>query len=66
MRVLDARYEGPGSKGRGRREVIKKLVWAGFLSVFMAVSSVLARRVAGSVWRATVREDPPTQRPRSD
>jgi hypothetical protein len=65
IRVTDARLEALAIKSKGRSDVIKKLVWAGLLSVFMAVSSVLARRVAGGVWRATVREDPPTQKPKS-
>ena len=42
--------------------MIKKLVWAGLLSIFMAVGSVLARRIADVVWRAMVREDPPTEK----
>jgi hypothetical protein len=64
VRVTDARLEPLADRGKGRREVIKKLVWAGLLSVFMAVGSVLARRVAGAVWQATLREDPPTQKSR--
>ncbi|MBV9326286.1 MAG: hypothetical protein JO352_21185 [Chloroflexi bacterium] len=63
MRVRDARLESP-SKGRDRAKVIKKLVWAGFLSVFLAVGSVLARRLADSAWRAMVREEPPTGQPK--
>jgi hypothetical protein len=63
MRVVDARLDVPAVKNKGRRQdVIKKLVWAGLLSVFMAVGSVLARRMAGTVWKATVREDPPTEK----
>jgi hypothetical protein len=65
MRVTDARLDALAVKDKGRQDVIKKLVWAGLLSVFMAVSSVLARRFAGGVWRATVREDPPTQKPKN-
>jgi hypothetical protein len=30
--------------------------------VFMAVGSVVARRVADSVWHAMVHEDPPTKK----
>jgi hypothetical protein len=66
MRVTDARLDVPAVKNKGRQDVIKKLLWAGFLSVFMAVGSVLARRVAGTVWKATVREDPPTEKPKAD
>ena len=61
MRLSDARLEPPKKK-RDQSTVIKKLIWAGLLSVFMAVGSVLARRVADSVWRAMVHEDPPTER----
>src|SRR4051812_27897293 len=45
MRVSDARLEPPKKK-RGQSTVIKKLVWALLLSIFMALGSVLARRVA--------------------
>ncbi len=62
MRLTEAHLEGPVNKSKGRQDVIKKLVWAGLLSVFMAVGSVLARRVAGGVWHATVHEEPPTQK----
>lgn len=65
MRIVDARLETPLDKNKERQDVIKKLVWAGVLSVFMAVGSVLARRVAGSVWKVAVREDPPTERNKS-
>ena len=61
VRVSDARLE-PIDKKRNQATVIKKLVWAGLLSAFMALSSVLARRVAGSVWRAAVHEEPPTEK----
>jgi len=64
MRVTEARLDT--AKDKGRSEVIKKLLWAAVLSVFMAVASVVARRVAGSVWRVTVREAPPTERKRED
>jgi len=64
MRVVDARIEP--QKGKGRRELIKKLVWAGFLSVFMAVGTVLARRVAGTVWKAALHEDPPTEKSKAE
>ena len=64
MRLTDARLDlAPlKNKKRGQTTVIKKLVWAGLLSVFMAVSSVLARRVAMQVWRAAIHEDPPTEK----
>jgi hypothetical protein len=61
VRVSDARLE-PLNKKRGKSPVIKKLVWAALLSVFMAVGSVVARRVADSVWHAMVHEDPPTKK----
>jgi hypothetical protein len=58
VRVTDARFE-PLKKKRGQSTVIKKFVWAGMLSVILAVASVVARRVADNVWRAMVHEDPP-------
>jgi hypothetical protein len=42
--------------------VIKKFIWAALLSIFMALGSVLARRVAEQVWQATVHEEPPTEK----
>jgi hypothetical protein len=67
MRVSDARLEPPPeklgkNKKRGQSKVIKKFVWAAFLSIFMAVASVLARRVADSAWRAMVHEEPPSDK----
>jgi hypothetical protein len=61
-RLVDAKLDALPDKNKGRKDMIKKLIWAGLLSIFMAVSSVLARRAAGGVWRATVREDPPTEK----
>jgi len=61
LRLTDARLEPPNKK-RGQSRVIKKLVWGALLSVFMALGSVLARRVADQVWRATVHEEPPTDK----
>ena len=66
MRVVDARLEPPANKKRGRSPVIKKFIWAALLSIFMALGSVLARRVADTVWRATVREEPPTSKSKVD
>lgn len=66
VRVSDARLEPPPNKKRGRSTVIKKFIWAALLSIFMALGSVLARRVADSVWRATVREEPPTTKRKDD
>lgn len=62
MRITEAHIERPVNKSKERQDVIKKLVWAGLLSVFMALSSVLARRVAGSVWKAMLQEEPPTRK----
>ena len=67
MRVADARLEPPANKKRSSRSpVIKKFIWAALLSIFMALGAVLARRVADSVWRATVHEEPPTAKPKVD
>lgn|SRR5215467_4576423 len=65
MRVSDARLEPP-DKRKARLTVIKKLVWAGFLSVFMAVGAVMARRLADGAWRAMVREEPPSDRSKAE
>lgn len=64
MRVSDARLEAPPAirKKRGQSVVLKKFVWAGFLSVFLAVASVVARRAADTAWRAMVHEEPPTEK----
>ena len=64
VRVSDARLEPPPKK-RGQSKVIKKFVWAAFLSVFLAVGSVLARRIADTAWRAMVHEEPPTDKSKS-
>ncbi len=61
MRVSDARLEPPAKK-RGQSVVIKKFVWAAFLSVFLAIGSVVARRVADTAWRAMVHEEPPSEK----
>ena len=61
VRVSDARLEPPNKK-RGQSKVIKRLIWAALLSIFMALASVLARRVADTVWRAMVHEEPPTEK----
>jgi hypothetical protein len=68
MRVSDARLEPPAQvrKKRGQSKVIKRFVWAAFLSVFMAVGSVLARRVADTAWRAMVHEEPPTNKSQAE
>lgn len=66
VRIADARLEPPPNKKRGQSTVIKKLVWAALLSTFMALGSVLARRVADMIWRASVREDPPTAKSKED
>jgi hypothetical protein len=61
VRVSDARLKPPNKK-RGQSKVIKRLIWAALLSIFMALASVLARRVADTVWRAMVHEEPPTEK----
>jgi hypothetical protein len=64
MRVSEARLDESQAlrKKRGQSTVIKKFVWAAFLSLFLAVGSVVARRIADTAWRAMVREDPPTEK----
>jgi hypothetical protein len=68
VRVSDARLEplNKKAKKRGQSTVIKKFIWAALLSVFMAVGSVLARRVADTAWRAMLREDPPTEKSKAE
>ena len=66
VRVSDARLEPPANKKRGRSPVIKKFIWAALLSIFMALGAVLARRLADTVWRATVHEEPPTAKSKVD
>jgi hypothetical protein len=68
VRVSDARLEPPPRelKKRGQSTVIKKFIWAAFLSIFMAVGSVLARRVADTAWRAMVHEQPPTEKSKAE
>jgi hypothetical protein len=61
-RIIDARLEPRADKNRKRNDVIKKLFWAGVLSMFMALGGVIARRAAGGLWQATVREGPPSQK----
>jgi hypothetical protein len=65
VRVSDARLEPPAKK-RGQSTVIKKFIWAAFLSIFMAIGSVLARRVADNLWRAMVHEEPPTEKSKAE
>ncbi len=64
VEITDAKGRplGAGKKKGSRGNVLKKLIWAAMLSIFMAGASVLARRAAGGVWRATLREEPPTSR----
>ena len=63
VRVTDARLGNPPgtSVKEGGSELVKRLVWALVLTVFMAVGSVVARRLATGFWRATVQEDPPNR-----
>jgi len=65
VRVSDARLE-PSKKKRGQSTLIKKLIWAALLSIFMAVGSVLARRVAEAAWKSMVHEEPPTEKSKVD
>jgi hypothetical protein len=68
VRVSDARLEPPldKSRKRGQSIVIKRFVWAAFLSVFLAVGGVLARRLADTVWKAMVREEPPSAKSKDE
>jgi len=39
--------------------VVKRVVWSGVLTGAAALSSVLAQRVAASLWRRVFGEEPP-------
>jgi hypothetical protein len=39
--------------------IFKRLVWAGLLAGFGAISSIAAQRGAGLVWRRMFGEEPP-------
>ncbi len=62
IHITDARGQPLAREKGSRSDVVKKLLWAAMLALFMAGSGVLARRLAGDVWRATIREEPPTQK----
>lgn len=62
VRVTGARLDLPETEKGKRSDVLKKLLWAATLALFMATGGVLARRAAGGLWRATLREDPPTEK----
>jgi hypothetical protein len=40
-------------------EMVKRLMWSGLLAGLGALSSILAQRVAGLVWRRLFAEEPP-------
>jgi hypothetical protein len=42
-----------------QNDLAKRLVWSGLLAGAGALSSILANRAAGVVWRRLFREDPP-------
>jgi len=58
-RISDVRLGVMPARTRNQTAMLKKLFWTGLVSVLVAVGSVLARRLAGSVWKATVHEAPP-------
>lgn len=62
LRVLDARLDMPNTSEGKRQEVLKNVVWAALLAIMMAASGVVGRRLATSVWRTMLREDPPSDR----
>lgn len=39
--------------------MVKRLMWSGLLAGLGALSSILAQRVAGLVWRRLFAEEPP-------
>jgi len=40
-------------------EMVKRLIWSGLLAGLGALSSILAHRAAGLVWRRLFDEEPP-------
>jgi hypothetical protein len=40
-------------------ETVKRLVWSGLLAGCGALASIVANRMAGTVWRRLFDEDPP-------
>jgi hypothetical protein len=59
VRVSDARLGGVPRNRREHTTMLKKLFWTGLVSVLVAVGTVVARRLADRVWRATIHEAPP-------
>ena len=39
--------------------MVKRLMWSGLLAALGALSSILAQRAAGLVWRRVFDEEPP-------
>ena len=60
-----AAREESASTGIGRSIVgpVKVLVWAGLAATVTSLMLILARRLAGTVWRALTRQEPPLWRP---
>jgi hypothetical protein len=42
-----------------QNEMVKRLMWSGLLTGVGALASILADRVAASVWRRVFDEEPP-------
>lgn len=61
VRVTDAKLDIPNRK-KDASNVLKKLIWAVFLSALTAGASVLAKRLAGQLWQSTMHEEPPDQK----
>ncbi len=40
-------------------DIVKRLVWTGLVAGTGALASVVAMRLAGSIWRRLFDEDPP-------
>ena len=40
--------------------MIKRVLWAALVASVMAGAGLLARRVSAAVWKAAMKEDPPT------
>lgn len=62
LRVTGIKLDALNAKKGGRKDMVKNLLWAALLAIFMAAGGVLARRVAGELWRLSLREDPPSEK----
>lgn len=66
-RDLSERFRDLGREARGVRvvvmreepNVVKRVLWAGLASVMATLGSLLFKRLTASMWRSTMKEEPP-------